>query len=63
LGNSGKLHPGASSLAPCLSLQLRAIEKSGLERRLAALEKWLAAEKAEQALADEAETSGDGKAI
>jgi hypothetical protein len=40
---SGKLNPRiASSLSPLLSLQLRAIETSELERRLAAVEKQLA---------------------
>ena len=39
---SGKLHPRvASGLAPLLSLQLRAIETSDLERRIEALEKRL----------------------
>jgi len=39
---SGKLHPKiASGLAPLLNLQLRAIETSDFERRLAKLEKML----------------------
>jgi len=55
---SGKLNPRiASSLSPLLSLQLRAIEMSELERRLEAVEKQLAQERAEQARADEEEAS------
>ena len=56
---AGKLNPRiASSLSPLLSLQLRAIETSELERRLAALEKRFAKDGAkEEARADEAETS------
>jgi hypothetical protein len=39
---AGRLHPRiASSLAPLLSLQLRAIETTNLERRVAELEKLL----------------------
>jgi hypothetical protein len=41
---AGKIQPRvAAGLAPLLSLQLRAIETTDLERRLAKLEKWLAA--------------------
>ena len=55
---SGKLNPRvASSLAPLLSLQLRAIETSDLERRVAAVEEQLAKEKAAQARADEEEAA------
>jgi hypothetical protein len=44
---AGKLHPRiAAGLAPLLNLQLRAIETSDVERRLARLEK-LSAEAAE----------------
>jgi len=51
---SGKLQPRiASGLAPLLSLQLRAIETTDLERRLAKLEKLLAEAKLEQHLEGE----------
>jgi hypothetical protein len=40
--HAGKLHPKvAATLAPLLNLQLRAIETTKLERRVAAIEKWL----------------------
>ena len=43
---SGKLHPRvAAGLAPLLNLQLRAIETTGLERRVAKLEKLFAESK------------------
>ena len=46
---SGKLNPRiASSLAPLLSLQLRAIDSSEMERRLAALEKQTAEDGAKE---------------
>jgi len=46
---SGKLNPRiASSLAPLLSLQLRAIDTSEMERRLAALEKQTAEDGAKE---------------
>ncbi|MFZ3188866.1 MAG: hypothetical protein WB523_17285 [Candidatus Sulfotelmatobacter sp.] len=48
---AGKLHPRvAAGLAPLLNLQLRAIETTDLERRLAKLEKLLAETKAEEDL-------------
>jgi hypothetical protein len=38
----GKLHPRiAAGLAPLMHLQLRAVEKTGIERRLAKLERQL----------------------
>jgi len=48
---AGKLHPRvAAGLAPLLNLQLRAIETTDLERRLAKLEKLLAETEAEKDL-------------
>ena len=51
---AGKLHPRvAAGLAPLLNLQLRAIETTGLERRMAKLEKLLAETQAEEGLGKE----------
>ena len=48
---AGKLHPRvAAGLAPLLNLQMRAIETTDLERRLAKLEKLLAETEAEEDL-------------
>jgi hypothetical protein len=48
---AGKIHPRvAAGLAPLLNLQLRAIETSDLERRLAKLEKLLAKTEREEPL-------------
>ena len=51
---AGKLHPRvAAGLAPLLNLQLRAMETTGLERRMAKLEKLLAETQAEEGLGKE----------
>jgi hypothetical protein len=46
--HAGKVHPKvATTLAPLLNLHLRAIETTKLERRVAAIEKWLAESEAD----------------